>query len=69
MTCLCVHVCLCVCVHVCLCVCAWPGAGAETGAGLAAPGFLSWTTLAADWQQNLANGIDPFHLALPAAFV
>lgn len=35
---------------------------AETGAGLAAPGFLSWTTLAATWQANLAQGKNPFLL-------
>jgi hypothetical protein len=32
----------------------------ETGAGLAAPGFLSWNTLGATVQANLAAGVDPF---------
>ncbi len=33
-----------------------------TGAGLAAPGFLSWNTLAATWMTNLRSGIDPFEI-------
>lgn len=35
---------------------------AETGVGLAAPGFLSWDTLGATLQENVAAGIDPFSL-------
>lgn len=35
---------------------------AETGAGLAAPGFLSWDTLGATLQANVAAGVDPFSL-------
>jgi len=34
----------------------------ETGAGLAAPGFLSWNTLAANWERNLASKVNPFEL-------
>ena len=33
------------------------------GSPLAAPGFLSWDTLAAELISNLRAGIDPFHLA------
>lgn len=36
--------------------------GAGGGDGLAAPGFLSWNTLAASWQANLAKGVNPFTL-------
>ena len=32
----------------------------ETGNGLAAPGFLSWNTLGARLQDDVAKGIDPF---------
>ena len=32
------------------------------GSGLAAPGFLSWDTIAADLQENVARGVDPFVL-------
>jgi alpha,alpha-trehalase len=32
----------------------------ETGNGLAAPGFLSWNTLGARIQDDVAKGIDPF---------
>ena len=35
---------------------------AENGSALAAPGFLSWNTLAADLIPNLRAGIDPFEL-------
>ena len=34
----------------------------ENGRGLAAPGFLSWDTLGADVQRNVADGTDPFAL-------
>ena len=34
----------------------------DTGAPLAAPGFLSWDTLAADLLPNLQRGIHPFAL-------
>ena len=34
----------------------------DSGAGLAAPGFLSWNTLAATWQANLRNNLNPFEL-------
>ena len=37
---------------------------AENGTGLAAPGFLSWNTLAALWHQQLNSTIDPFDLAV-----
>lgn len=36
----------------------------ETGAGLAAPGFLSWNTLGAALLPNLQAGVDPFDLTL-----
>ena len=32
------------------------------GSGLAAPGFLSWDTIAADLQENVQKGADPFLL-------
>ena len=35
----------------------------DDGFPLAAPGFLSWDTLAAELISNLRAGIDPFHLA------
>jgi hypothetical protein len=34
----------------------------DTGAGLAAPGFLSWNTLGATLQDNLAARVDPFEI-------
>jgi neutral trehalase len=34
----------------------------ETGAGLAAPGFLSWDTLGATLERDVAFGVDPFAL-------
>ena len=34
----------------------------SNGSGLAAPGFLSWNTLGADLQENVAMGVDPFDL-------
>lgn len=34
----------------------------ENGTALAAPGFLSWDTLGADLQRNVAAGVDPFSL-------
>ena len=36
----------------------------ETGAGLAAAGFLSWDTLGATLVRDVAAGVDPFSLAL-----
>lgn len=36
----------------------------ETGAGLAAAGFLSWNTLGATLVRDVAAGFDPFQLAL-----
>lgn len=33
-----------------------------TGHGLAAPGFLSWNTLAATLEENLLRGINPFQI-------
>jgi glycogen debranching enzyme len=35
---------------------------ADNGTALAAPGFLSWNTLGADLQANVAEGRDPFSL-------
>jgi len=34
----------------------------ETGAGLAADGFLSWNTLGATLQDNVAKNVNPFHI-------
>jgi glycogen debranching enzyme len=34
----------------------------DTGAGLAAPGFLSWDTLGASVQDDVQRGVDPFAL-------
>ena len=34
----------------------------ENGTALAAPGFLSWDTLVAELQANVAVGVDPFQL-------
>ena len=39
------------------------GYNSETGAGLAADGFLSWDTLGANWLENLRRGVNPFLLA------
>ena len=35
---------------------------AETGLGLAAPGFMSWNTLGGDLEENLVKGRNPFAL-------
>lgn len=36
----------------------------EDGSALAAPGFLSWNTMAATIQRDLAMGVDPYDLAV-----
>ena len=38
------------------------GYSSETGAGLAAKGFLSWDTLGASWPTEMEQGVDPFSL-------
>ena len=38
----------------------------ESGAALAAPGFLSWDTLSAELLSSLRRGVDPFALAARA---
>lgn len=66
----CPHTLCCTLIYVCLSVCAYVCStqtwhecyDSETGGGLAAPGFLSWNTLGATVQVNLASGINPFSL-------